>query len=90
VRTYGGKIFENLVQAGANDQFMEVLPRLDAEGYLDIGGADVHDEWICETQDTGVWNAQRLAEIMVSRLDWNEGLPLAAAGFETYRYHKED
>jgi len=90
VRTYGGKTFENLVQAGANDQFMEVLPMLDAEGYLDIGGADVHDEWICETPDDERFTAQRLAEIMVSRLDWNEGLPLAAAGFETYRYHKED
>jgi DNA polymerase len=90
VRTYGGKIFENVVQAAACDQFMEVLPMLDAEGYLDIGGFDVHDEWVCETPDDDRFSSQRLAEIMVSPLDWNDGLPLAAAGFETYRYRKDD
>lgn len=89
VRTYGGKIFENIVQAVACDQFAEVLPILDAEGYLDIGCFGIHDEWACETPDTDEWSSQRVAEIMVSDLGWNAGLPLAAAGFETYRYHKD-
>lgn len=89
VTTYGGKVFENLVQAVACDQFAEVLPILDAEGYLEIGGFGVHDEWGLETPDTDDYSSQRVAEIMVSDLGWNEGLPLAAAGFETKVYHKD-
>ena len=86
VYTYGGKIFENATQAAACDQLVECWPLLEAEGYA--VGADVHDENICETPDDPQYTAARLVELMCSNLRWNEGLPLAGAGFETKRYAK--
>lgn len=87
VKTYGGKLFENWVQAAACDQFAECLPLLEQEGYHVVLG--VHDEWISEVPDSPAHFAERQAELMCSDLKWNEGLPLAAAGFETDRYHKD-
>ncbi len=50
----------------------------------------VHDEWICEAPiDRDDLSAELLGRLMCIDLGWNAGLPLAAAGFETQRYHKE-
>lgn len=87
VGTYGGKLFENITQAVACDQFAECLPMIEAAGYMPVLG--VHDEWLTETPDTDEYSADELARLMCSDLQWNSGLPLAAAGFETYRYRKE-
>ena len=87
VNTYGGKLFENLCQAVACDQFAEIIPQAEEECYELVLG--LHDEWVAEVPDTPDFSADRLAEIMCSPLPWNEGLPLAAKGFETYRYRKE-
>lgn len=87
VKTYGGKLFENIVQAVACDQFAEAMPLMEAAGYEAILG--IHDEWVAETPDTEEFTAAGLAATMTSDLGWNAGLPLAAAGFETDRYHKE-
>jgi len=32
--------------------------------------------------------ADKLSEIMAEELSWTKGLPLAAAGFESFRYKK--
>lgn len=48
----------------------------------------VHDEIICEAPDDPAFNDGVLAALMVQGEDWTEGLPLAAAGFEAYRYRK--
>jgi DNA polymerase len=87
VKTYGGKLFENLCQAVACDQFAECAPLAEEQCYSPVLG--VHDEWLTETPDTSDFSADKLAEIMCSDLGWNEGLPLAAKGFETHRYRKE-
>ena len=84
--SYGGKFFENLVQAAANDQLVECLPIAEAEGYSVI--LTVHDEDVAEVPDLPEYSAQRLAEIMVSDLGWNRGVPLAAAGDSMKQYHK--
>lgn len=86
VKTYGGKLFENIVQAVACDQFAECMPTMRSEGYLAVLGC--HDEWVCEVDDDGTHTAQRLAEIMCAPNGWNDGLPLAAAGEEMKTYHK--
>jgi DNA polymerase len=49
----------------------------------------VHDELITEVPDTEDFSAEALARLMCIEVEWNKGLPLAAAGFETYRYRKE-
>jgi DNA polymerase len=63
------------------------MPHIEKAGY-DIC-LTVHDEVISETPDTDDYNSETLAEIMSTTHEWAEGLPLAAAGFETYRYRKD-
>jgi DNA polymerase len=64
------------------------MPAIEAEGFELILG--IHDEHIAEAPaDRDDLNADRLGELMCSDLGWNEGLPLAAAGFEDVRYRKE-
>jgi DNA polymerase len=84
--TYGGKIFENIVQAIACDQLAECMPTIEEAGYPIV--FHVHDEDATETPDDPRWSAEELARLMCSHLGWNEGLPLAAEGFETKRYRK--
>lgn len=87
VHTYGGKLFENIVQAAACDQLAEPMLEIEAAGYETV--LTVHDEIVAEVPDTDEFTAERLASMMCMSLGWNEGLPLAAAGFETKRYTKE-
>ena len=88
VYTYGPKVFENAVQAVACDQLAECMPAAELAGYETV--LSVHDELVTETPDSEDFTAGELADIMCSDLDWNAGLPLAAAGFETHRYQKAD
>lgn len=78
---------ENITQAVAADILAEPMLAVEAEGYEIV--LHVHDELVCETPDTDAFTADRLSALMCSDLGWNEGLPLAAAGFETYRYRKD-
>lgn len=88
IGSYGGKVFENVVQAAANDQLMECGPLIEAEGFEPV--LSVHDEWVTEADaDRDDLTDARLGELMCSDLGWNEGLPLAAAGYTAQRYRKE-
>ena len=87
VYTYGGKLFENLVQGAACDQFAEALVLVENAGFDPVLG--VHDEWVTEVDVDSPLDAEHLSELMCSDLGWNAGLPLAAKGFETRRYKKE-
>jgi DNA polymerase len=86
VKTYGGKLAENLTQAVANDQFEECKAHAEDAGYDLV--LDVHDELVTEVDEDSELTADYLGELMCSDLGWNEGLPLAAAGDEMTRYHK--
>lgn len=48
----------------------------------------VHDEVICEAPDRPEFNPAQLSSLLATVPPWAEGLPLAAAGFESYRYRK--
>ena len=87
VSSYGGKFFENVTQAVAADILFGAMPAIEAEDYLPV--LHVHDEIVSETPDTEDFTAARLCELMCADQGWNAGLPLAAAGFETYRYRKD-
>ena len=63
------------------------MPPIDNAGYPIV--LSVHDELLTETPDTTDYSWQHLAEMMSTVPPWAEGLPLAAAGFETRRYRKE-
>jgi DNA polymerase len=85
VRTYGGKLTENIVQAIARDILGTVILRAEKRG-LDIV-FHIHDEIIVEAKQ-----GQTLAEVeeLFSRpISWCEGLPLRGAGYTTPYYLKD-
>lgn len=86
VETFGGKIFENVVQAGARDVFMYGVVNTADAGYDTV--MRVHDEQVCEVPDTDEYTVEKLCCLMTTNINWCEGLPLAATGFESYRYRK--
>lgn len=87
LETYYGKLVENIVQAIARDVFMSGMRKAEEAGYCVV--LRVHDELVCEVPDDPEYTHERLAEMMATNPSWSIGLPLAAAGFESYRYRKE-
>lgn len=87
LKTYSGKIAENITQAAARDVLKATAPDILAAGYeIEI---PVHDEYITETPDTDDYSHEYLAAMMAKNPVWAGGLPLAAAGFTDYRYRKD-
>ncbi len=87
IKTYGGKLVENIVQAIARDVLGYNMPLVEEHGFEIV--LSVHDELLTETEDRDLWNHYRLAALMSNNPPWAQGLPLSAAGFETYRYRKD-
>ena len=87
ITTYAGKLAENVTQAASRDILAAAIPSVERHGYAVV--LSVHDELITETPDAAEYNAETLAALMASNPPWADGLPLAAAGFETYRYRKD-
>lgn len=87
INTYGGKLVENCTQAIARDVLAASMADIEASGY-DIT-LTVHDEIITECPDTDDYDVDTLCQMMCDAPLWAAGLPLAAAGFEAYRYKKE-
>jgi DNA polymerase len=85
--TYGGKLAENITQAVARDVMAENMPAVEDAGYDIV--LSVHDELITEADDDLDHDADELSAILATVPDWAEGLPLAAAGFDAYRYKKD-
>lgn len=85
--TYGGKLVENVTQAVACDVLASPMPSIDAAGYQIV--LSVHDELITETPDTPEYTVAELSRRMATPPEWAPDLPLAAAGFESYRYRKD-
>jgi len=86
LRTYSGKLVENMCQATARDVLASSMQPIESAGYEIV--LTVHDEIISEASDTDEYTHEHLAELMSAGCDWTEGLPLAAAGFEAKRYRK--
>lgn len=84
--TYGGKLTENIVQAIARDCLAETLKRLDYVGLNVV--MHVHDEVIIDCPEWAI-SVEKACEIMGEPIQWAEGLPLKAAGFEGYYYMKD-
>lgn len=87
INTYGGKIAENITQAVARDVLAWSMPEVEARGFEIV--LTVHDEIISEAPDTTDFSVDLLSSILSAPPEWAEGLPLAAAGFESYRYKKD-
>ena len=87
LKTYGGKLVENATQAASRDVMAGNMPLIDDSGYQIV--LSVHDELITEAPDTTDYTSDRLSALLSSVPSWATGLPLAAAGFEDYRYRKD-
>lgn len=87
INTYGGKIAENITQAVARDVMAWSMPCIDEIGFNIV--LTVHDEIITEAPDIPEYSHEYLSQILSTPPEWAEGLPLAAAGFESYRYKKD-
>jgi DNA polymerase len=87
VSSYGGKIAENVVQAASRDILAHGLIGAEMANYRPV--ISIHDEIITEPPDSPDFNVEGLAKIMSTNPEWADGLPLAAAGFEAYRYKKD-
>jgi DNA polymerase bacteriophage-type len=85
--TYGGKLAENITQAVARDVMAANMPGIETAGYHIV--LSVHDELLTETPDKDDYSAASLSELLSAVPEWAPGLPLAAAGFEAYRYKKD-
>ena len=86
LKTYGGKLAENITQASSRDVLGYNMPAIEEAGYEIC--LTVHDEDITETPDTDEYSSDGLAALMSVVPPWCQGLPLAAAGYETNRYRK--
>ena len=82
VKTYGGRLTENVTQAVARDILSEAIVRLQENGYKVAG--HVHDEILVE----GEHDLAEITRIMIQQPSWAEGLPLDGAGFNCNRYRK--
>ncbi len=87
IKTYGGKLIENCTQAFARDILASSMPGIELLGYQIV--LSVHDELLTETPDTDEFGVAALSALMSEAPHWAKGIPLAAAGFETYRYRKD-
>lgn len=87
IRTYGGKIFENVCQAIARDVLAHGLAVAETSGYAVV--SSVHDELITECPDTDSYGPLELSAFLALEPPWAKGMPLAAAGYEAYRYRKD-
>lgn len=80
-------IVHNCCQSLAGDVMKAGMLAIEAEGYGTI--LTVHDEVVTEAPDTEAYSADGLGKLLATTPAWAPGLPLAASGFESYRYRKE-
>jgi DNA polymerase bacteriophage-type len=85
--TYGGKLFENACQSLARDVMAAAMPGIEAAGYDIV--LTVHDEVITEAPDQERFSSAGLSALLSQNPPWAVGMPLAAGGFEDYRYRKD-
>ena len=86
LRTYGGKLVENIVQAIARDCLAAAMTRLEAEGYQIV--MHIHDEVVIECP-ADACDLDNVCRIMGRPIDWAPGLLLTADGYITDYYKKD-
>jgi len=83
--TYGGKLFENIVQGIAADVMTDAMIRLEANNYPLV--LTVHDELISDVPN-GEGSLKEFEELMGMLEPWAEGLPIKVKGWEKDRFRK--
>ena len=88
IRTWGGRLVENITQATANDVLRFASVNLEAAGYPIV--LHVYDEIVSEIpKDSGAHSLAEFEAIMGRLPPWAEGWPIrAAGGWRGPRYRK--
>lgn len=87
IKTYSGKLAENCTQSFARDILYDAMPRIEDAGYEIV--LHVHDEAVTETPDTDQYSEAELSGLLATPPEYALDMPLAAAGYESYRYKKD-
>lgn len=85
LRTYGGALVENIVQAVSRDLMADAKLRLEKAGYTPL--LSIHDEVLCEVPN-GFGSVSEYEQLMATLPAWAEGCPVAAEGWQGPRYRK--
>lgn len=86
METYGGRLFENVVQAVSRDIQADALLRCEAAGYPII--MHTHDEGCAEVPE-GWGSVEHMEAVMSERPAWAAWWPIRAAGWRDHRYQKD-
>ncbi len=87
METFGGRLFENVVQAVSADIQAEALLRCERSGYTIV--MHTHDEACAEVPEGATYTVERMEQIMAERPNWADWWPIRAAGWEHQRYQKD-
>ena len=88
IKTWGGKMTENIVQAIARDCLALAIDRMAVGGYTPV--MHIHDEVVVEVPSASREDHLKAIEaIMAEPIPWAEGLELTAAGFTADYYQKD-
>lgn len=87
METFGGRLFENVVQAVSADIQAEALLRCERAGYPIV--MHTHDEGCAEVPDSPSYSVEAMEAIMAERPSWASWWPIRAAGWEHQRYQKD-
>lgn len=86
--TYGGKLSADGTQATARDLLWHAAQNVERAGYPIL--TRIHDELVTEPLDSDKFDVAGMIAEMTRRPWWiDDALPLAADGFEGYRYRKD-
>lgn len=86
LRSYGGKLVENITQAVARDCLRDAMLAVHSTGYRIV--FHVHDELVLDVPRGG-GSLEEVLELMSITPEWAEGLPLKADGYECTFYMKD-
>lgn len=87
MKTYGGRLAENLIQATARDIMAHAVVNLERAGYPVV--LRVHDEIAAEVPH-GHGSVEEFERIMATLPEWAAGWPIRAAGGYRSRRYKKD
>lgn len=86
IHTWGGKLFENVIQAIARDILCHALANLDKAGLPVV--MHVHDEAIVDVPKDE-YTVDQMNNLMADLPDWGKDIPLEADGFKSNFYMKD-
>ena len=87
LKTYGGKLTENVIQATARDCLAVKMMRAEEMGYKVV--AHVHDEMIIDVPKSDTRAFDIIDGLMAEPIDWAPGLPLKGGTYECPYYQKD-